>query len=164
MSCASSLPDRPHDVITERSHAAAPEAPGREVVHAVPDPDGVVPDLDAGEDHREVHHRLADRRGRVDAVLHGHELDLVLLQISVERAEVHHVGADAVDAVDHDAVDQACAYILAQSVHGWAVDVAPDIAVVLVWRDSGHIIEDAVDVLLAGRQLHLDAVRRVGEV
>ena len=66
------------DVVPDRRLATTPEALGRQVVQVVPDPERVVPDLQAGEDHGQVHHRLADRRGRVDPVLHRDELDALL--------------------------------------------------------------------------------------
>ena len=112
-----------YDVITKGSGPATPEAHRCEVVQVVPDPEGVVPDLEPGEDHSQVHHGLADGRSGIYAVLDGDELDALLLQEGVEGAEVHHVGADAVDAVDHHAVDQAVRHILPQLVHGRAIDV-----------------------------------------
>lgn len=152
------------DVVTEGGLPATPEAPSGQVIHAVPDPDRVIPDLDAGEDHGQIHHGLADRRGRVDAVLHCYELDAAFFQESVKCAEVHHVRAYAVNAVDHNAVDQTGCSILPEPVHRRPVDVAADESVVLVRRDRVDLVECAGDIVPAGFQLHLYRIRCINIV
>ena len=150
--------------VSQGRMASAPETGGGQMMHVISDPDRVRPDLKAGEDHGQVHHRLSDRSRGVDPVLDSDKFNLMLFQERIERAEIHHVRTHTIYFVDDHAADQAGRDVFFQLIHPWPVHLRPYISVILVKCYGGNVREPVFNVIFADRKLHLSAFRRICKI
>ena len=149
-----------------RGRCAAQPAPGLgQLVHIVPDALGDGLPLQLGKYRRNVHHGAAHRRGRVELLADGDEVDVPVAQILDELGKVSDVAADAVEAVDHDSGKGDLLRVLHHFLELRALQIAAGKALVLVDQHVfRHILAKVHgDVLAAQLDLVLDALALAGE-
>lgn len=134
-------------------------------MHIVPDALGDGLPLQLGEHGRNVHHRAAHGRGRVELLADGNEVDVPVAQILDELGKVADVAADAVEAVDNDGGKGDLLGVLHHFLELRALQIAAGKALVLV---DQHIFRRFLakvhgDVLAAKLNLVLDALALAGE-
>lgn len=89
--------------------------------------------LPLSERNGKVHHQFAHRRGGVDERLRNRrEPHAQLLHLLVELAEVLRASRHAVNSENDDLVDLALFAFRDQPLVGWAVKIAPAVAVIVI--------------------------------
>ena len=136
-----------------------------QLMHIVPDALGDGLPLQLGEHGRNVHHGAAHRRGRVELLSDGDEVNVPVAQILDELGKVTDVAADAVESIDHDGGKGDLLGILHHFLELRALQIAAGKALVLV---DQHIFRRFLakvhgDVLAAQLNLVLDALALAGE-
>ena len=149
-----------------RGRCAAQPAPGLgQLMHVVPDALGDGLPLQLGEHGRNVHHRAAHGRGRVELLADGDKVNVPVAQILDELGKVADVAADAVEAVDHDGGKGDLLGVLHHFLELRALQIAAGKALVLV---DQHVFRRFLakvhgDVLAAQLDLVLNALALAGE-